>query len=315
MTTCRRHPLSIDTLYEFCNSGSMMTTRQLIGLFAVLCLQGVAFGQGGFNGPGRYEIANLQSGKVLDLDRNDQTTVIQFSPRGADNQTWDVVPADGGYYVLRNGMNGNALEVVDSRNSSPLRGTRFHGGPSQQWRIESSKDGNALIVSRIGKAIDVPDGSNRDGIKMQIYDRNGDENQRFIFRSLGRGRDDRIRDRVRDRVDRRVDNGRAGAGYYDDRDRMWRMQGDGVCFYQQPDYRGEAYCSAAGEDRPMLPRGLNNAFSSVKFFGRARSVEVYDLENFDGQRYRIQRDEPDLGRLRNNRRDSLSNRISSFRVD
>jgi hypothetical protein len=50
---------------------------------------GFAGAQGGFNGPGRYEITNVKSGKVLDLDRNDQTSVIQFSSRGTDNQVWE----------------------------------------------------------------------------------------------------------------------------------------------------------------------------------------------------------------------------------
>jgi hypothetical protein len=53
----------------------------------------LAWAQGGFGGPGRYEILNLQSGKVIDLDRNDQTTVIQFQSRGTDNQQWDFQPA------------------------------------------------------------------------------------------------------------------------------------------------------------------------------------------------------------------------------
>ena len=36
----------------------------------------------------------MKSGKVIDLDRNDQTSVIQFSPRNTDNQQWDVIPAE-----------------------------------------------------------------------------------------------------------------------------------------------------------------------------------------------------------------------------
>ena len=56
------------------------------GIVWALCLPNEAAAQGRFNGPGRYEITNLKSGKVLDLDRNDQTSVIQFSSRGTDNQ-------------------------------------------------------------------------------------------------------------------------------------------------------------------------------------------------------------------------------------
>jgi hypothetical protein len=40
------------------------------GIVWALCLPYQASAQGGFDGPGRYEIANLKSGKVLDMDRN-----------------------------------------------------------------------------------------------------------------------------------------------------------------------------------------------------------------------------------------------------
>jgi len=51
------------------------------GIVWALCLPYQVSAQGGFDGPGRYEIANLKSGKVLDMDRNDQTSVMQFSSR------------------------------------------------------------------------------------------------------------------------------------------------------------------------------------------------------------------------------------------
>src|SRR5690348_4891349 len=92
--------------------------------------------QGGFEGPGKYEITNVKSGKVLDLDRNNQTTVIQFSSRGTDNQTWIVQPARDGFFYLRNGMNGNALDAGYAGNSTPVEGRPFNGGESQQWRLD-----------------------------------------------------------------------------------------------------------------------------------------------------------------------------------
>jgi hypothetical protein len=143
--------------------------------------------QGGFNGPGRYEITNLKSGKVIDLDRNNQTTVIQFSARNTDNQVWEIRQANSGYYFILNGMNGNALDAPEDGNSAPVFGRPFNGGPSQQWRIEPGKDGNLLIVNRNGRTLDIPDGTDRDGVRIQIYDRNGDSNQRFMFRQVAGG--------------------------------------------------------------------------------------------------------------------------------
>ncbi len=140
--------------------------------------------QGGFNGPGRYEIMNIKSGKVIDLDRNDQNSVIQFSSRGTDNQTWIIRPARDGFFYIRNTMNGSALECISPNNGTQVRGLPFTGGPAQQWRFEDGKDGNALIVSRLGKGLDIPDGSSRDGLRVQTFDVNGDSNQRFTFRRV-----------------------------------------------------------------------------------------------------------------------------------
>ena len=145
-----------------------------------------ALGQGGFSGPGSYEIANVKSRKVLDLDRGDQTTVLQFSPRRTDNQTWYIQQAGSGTWFIRNGMNGNALTATQNRNAAPVQGLPFTGDPSQQWTFQGGKDGNALSVSRWGKVLDIPDGSDRDGVRVQIFDGNGDSNQRFGMRQIGR---------------------------------------------------------------------------------------------------------------------------------
>ncbi len=152
------------------------------GMVLALCLPYKASAQGGFNGPGRYEITNLKSGKVIDLDRNDQTSVIQFSSRGTDNQVWEIQAAGGGFYSLRNAMNGNALEAVGTSNSTPVRATRFDGRNSQQWRFDTSKNGNALIVSRLGKTLDIAGAATRDGAAIQTYESNGEANQQFKFR-------------------------------------------------------------------------------------------------------------------------------------
>ncbi len=98
-------------------------------------------------------------------------------------------------------MNGFALDSGGGGNSEPVRGVPFNGGPTQRWRIEPGKDGNALIISQAGRTLDIPDGTSRDGARVQLYDLNGDSNQRFIFRRVaGRAWDwDRERDRDFDR--------------------------------------------------------------------------------------------------------------------
>lgn len=218
---------------------------------AVVCtLSGPLLGQGGFGGPGRYEIANVKTGKVLDLDRNNQRTVIQFSSRGTDNQTWFIRPARNGYFYLRNGMNGYALDAGGARNSTPVEGLPFNGSESQQWRFDQGKDGNALIMSRLGRTLDIPDGSSRDGVRVQVYDPNGDSNQRFMFRRVGSGRAGWDEREWRDDRDRRDDHDRHFDRGGDERRRSITCSSNNG---------GRVLCEADTRDGVMLVRQISGS--------------------------------------------------------
>jgi hypothetical protein len=154
------------------------------GIIWALCVPYTVSAQTGFDGPGPYEITNSQSGKVLDLDRRDGTSVIQFSSQGTDNQRWAIGPAGTGLYYIRNTMNGNVLEAVRSGNSTSVRATPFKGGASQQWRLDAGPDGSALITSQLGKTLDFRGGTASDGARVRMYNVTGDANQRFMFRRL-----------------------------------------------------------------------------------------------------------------------------------
>jgi len=172
--------------------------RPLVIGITVFLAASLAFSQGGFNGPGVYEITNLKSTRLMALDRNDRTTVVQLAPRRDDSESWVLEPGPEGAFFMRSAMNGRALQITSNSKSTPVICARFDGSPVQQWRLEPGKDGNPLIVSvASGKVLDIPDGSNREGVRIQIYDRDGDSNQRFMFRRV---REDR--DRERERRDR-----------------------------------------------------------------------------------------------------------------
>lgn len=267
-----------------------------VALAAIASMPVPARGQAGFNGPGRYEISNVRSGKVIDLDRNDQTSVIQFAARNTDNQQWDIVPAEPGFWCIRNAMNGAALEQVGPGNSTPVRGMPFTGSPSQQWRIVTANTGMALITNRLGKTLDIPNASTRDGARVQTYDVNGGANQQFSFRRIadiarndgGRDAEDWDRDRRWERY----------YGRLDEREHRWGMEGDGVCFYREPGYRGRSFCIAVGDQVRRLPDPLIERFASLKFFGHARGVEVFGEEEFGGRRARFEHDQPQLNDMR-----------------
>jgi hypothetical protein len=156
----------------------------------------VASAQGGFSGPGRYEIMNEKSGKVLALDPQDQTTVAQLSPRGDDAQQWLLEPGPNGSFFLRSALDGRALTLTKNARSAPVICQRLDRGSGQQWRIDAaSADGKAVIVSLAGgRVLDIPNGSSQEGLRIQIYDRNGNPNQRFVFRHV-----DELRDREQER--------------------------------------------------------------------------------------------------------------------
>jgi hypothetical protein len=165
--------------------------------------------RGGFRNGGLYEIVNVENGKVFDLDRNNGRSVIQFEARGTRNQLWEIRQVGPGRYQIVNAMNGAAISELSHRNSTPVEafpvGGRRGGNPGQEWRIESYGDGSVMFISYSGKALDIPDGTRRNGVPIQTYNRNGDGNQRFFLRPVnggnGRGRYDNNddRDRYRDR--------------------------------------------------------------------------------------------------------------------
>jgi len=294
----------------------------VLGTFAA----SLVFAQGGFDGPGRYEIKNVQNGKVLQVDPREQTTVVQASPVNREHQFWDVQPVPGGFFVLHNAINGRVLQLFRNSNKSQMvvapPDDRNRG---QLWRIQPSRDGNAMIVSSFGWTLDVPGGTGGEGARLQVYDQNGGGNQVFVFRRIG-GDDrrdeprrdeprrdmDRDRDRDGDRADDRTRPDRFGR-YWDDRDQMWKVAGDGACLYPQPDFRGEAVCTRVGFDLGEPGRQFQGQVASVRLFGHAQSVLIFELPGFRGEPFRIMHDEPDLRRGRG--RVAMGFGLGSLRVN
>jgi len=300
-----------------------MRLTRLLALAATLVAP-LAFSQP-FNGAGRYQIRNIETQKPLDLSGD---RLIQNSPNNSRSQVWDIQQAAPDYWYIRNGTSGCGLEFDQDRNGSPVRCTNS-GNPNQQWRLEPVGNGAFLIISRFRKPLDLPDGSRRDGVPLQIYDRNAEGNQRFLVErvagetgrigGIDRGRDsDRVPPQAvqipqRDR-DRPAGDGPRGT-YFDNRDQMWKVRGDGVCFYRQPDFRGEAICARAGEDLPDVGREGGGVFLSMKLFGNARGVEVFERAAFRGGVVRLGRDEANLRRIRAGWAGSVGEAIGSFRVN
>lgn len=105
----------------------------------------------------------------------------------------------------------------------------------------------------------------------------------------------------------RVEGSRWG-GRDRDRPPVWgnpSIPREGVCFYENADFRGRYFCVPRGASYAELPSGFNDRISSIRVMGSR--LTIFEDANFEGRSVRIDSDVPDLGRRWNDR-------LSSFRV-
>jgi hypothetical protein len=151
-----------------------------IGLNGAPALAQTPAPQSAYAGPGRYEIENVASGKVLDLNRRDQRAVVQWTRTHAQSQLWDIEDAGNGYVYVKSAATGLAMDVDGGRARDGARVTtsRPAGNDSQLWKIEG-KGSVRRFTSRLGKALDLPHGSHDDGVEYETWSEAGRDNQRF----------------------------------------------------------------------------------------------------------------------------------------
>jgi hypothetical protein len=107
-----------------------------------------------------------------------------------------------------------------------------------------------------------------------------------------------------------VDVGRGtSGGWRGDRAPVWsRNQArprEGACFYQDPEFRGDYFCTPRGATYTTLPPGFNDRIASIRVIGA--KVMIFQDRDFAGRSTEIRSDVPNL---RGNWRD----KISSIRV-
>jgi hypothetical protein len=141
-------------------------------------------GNSGFLGVGRYQIQIVASGHYLDLRREDNQTLQQWSGSGATNQMWDAEDAGNSYFFLRNAENSRYLDASGSRDGSAVYLRDKNGRDSQKWRIVDAGQGQSVIVSRNGKVLDLPNSERREGTALQLWGEHRRDNQRFRFNQV-----------------------------------------------------------------------------------------------------------------------------------
>jgi hypothetical protein len=152
------------------------------GLVAASAVAWPAAPQNVYSGPGRYEIENVASGKVLDLNRQDQRTVIQWPRTHAPSQQWDIVDAGNGYVFIKSAVTGLVIDIDGGRARDGARviTSQPSGSDSQLWNVEG-KGGERRFTSRLRIALDLPNGSHDDGVEYQVWNEEGKDSQRFRF--------------------------------------------------------------------------------------------------------------------------------------
>jgi hypothetical protein len=137
--------------------------------------------QNSYAGPGRYEIENVASGKVLEVDRKDRRSVQQWSRTGQPNQQWDIEDAGNGFVYIRSVENGMALDIEGGRGRDGARviTSPQSGSDAQRWEIKKGGEGVVRFTSRLGKALDLPHGSHNDGTGFETWEAISQDNQRF----------------------------------------------------------------------------------------------------------------------------------------
>lgn len=82
---------------------------------------------------------------------------------------------------------------------------------------------------------------------------------------------------------------------------------EGVCFYKDPNFRGDYFCARSGENSSSVPDGMNDKVSSIRVFGGAEVVVFKDIR-FAGRSSRF------AGDVRNLKDAGWNDLISSYQV-
>lgn len=160
--------------------------RSLLFLpFIALCILPAAAQtpQQRFNAPGRYEIQSVVSGQLVGVNTSDNTKVQQNTRTDRENQQWDIRRAGGGYFYIRSVGTGKLLSLAGNRNREGAHVVVYprNGREDQLWRIVTVAPAEFKIISKFGRMLDVPDGSQDRGKHLQIWDPRHNENQLFRF--------------------------------------------------------------------------------------------------------------------------------------
>ena len=141
---------------------------------------------------GFYEVRNLNSGKVLDVDHGNivpGTNILQWSDYASDNQRWAVQRCDGGYRLVCK-ANGLALTLGASAGpGSNAFASTVADGQGQVLSLEPAalervvSDGEYVVSSLVDpmQVFDIAGASTANCARLEVYESHMADNQIFRF--------------------------------------------------------------------------------------------------------------------------------------
>ncbi|WP_188548220.1 family 43 glycosylhydrolase [Hymenobacter qilianensis] len=141
--------------------------------------------------PGRYEIANKNSGLVWDAwgcTGVSGQMIAQGTKSGLNCQQWDFTALGNGEYKITTALGGLAADVSGC---SPDAGAKLqlfadNGLACQKFRIERANDGTLVFASVNGnRVVEVPFASTAVGIQLGLWDYNDCACQRWTLAAPG----------------------------------------------------------------------------------------------------------------------------------
>lgn len=138
-----------------------------------------------------YVVRSVQTNLVLDVygaGRSNGTNVQLWKANGSSAQQWDLVDNGDGTYSLRSVCNGLVLDVSGGSRSdgANVQVWQGNGSAAQRFALESTKplsEGAYVIRSAAGtsKVLDVPSASGANGVRLQLWEKNGSSAQRWTL--------------------------------------------------------------------------------------------------------------------------------------
>jgi len=147
-------------------------------------------------GNNQYNVRAKHSGKCMNVSGASQSngaSVIQWmcSNRSGDNDSWRVVPVDGGYW-LKVAHSNKCLTIENDSNLDGVSAIQSKcinsGQPSQVFDLGApplDRNYGTLMLRNSGKCVEVPDASRVRGTIVRQTTCNAEKDQRFAARSVG----------------------------------------------------------------------------------------------------------------------------------